>query len=222
MTTTSSMAYQRCSVCAWRRRLIKTSDDDTDAPLWACDSAEPVILKGLHQKPSQVWIDIISTDRLCSPSLPVMREGRAWVSIPLRCFTTVQHSNMYDGCWQHPQDTVIGFHNTKLESLVEPTPSWTGIPNSYGILWDGRLRYGSCTHDTHKGVNLYSDGGLETFDDCTGWVQLEVRCTNTTKLRGGRNNRYCVSGPSGDICNKVAIVALLVPLAELPSIVFLS
>ena len=90
MTTSSSSTdvCPSCTVCAWRRCLIKKLDEDdnyTDAPPWACDSADPVILQGLHQQPSQVWIDIIVTDKLCSPQLPVLREGRLWVSIPLRC-----------------------------------------------------------------------------------------------------------------------------------------
>ena len=73
----------------------------------------------------------------------------------------------------------------------------------------------------HSGVNVYSDGGLETFAGFTGWVQLEVHCTNTTILKGGRPNRYCLKGPSGQTCFKAAIVALWVPLDEIPSMVFL-
>ena len=165
------------------------------------------------------------TKRLCSPVLPVRRDGQLWLSIPLRCETSVQCSDshyFYDGWQKDPQETVVGFHNTRLESLVEATPTWTGTPNGNGILVDGRLRYGCCTHNGCSGVNVYSDGGLETFDGSKGWVQLEVRCTNTTKLKGGREGRYCVCGPSGEVCNKAALVALWVIYDEVPKMVALS
>ena len=219
------MDFQRCAICKWRRQLIKQTDDATDAPEWACDSSHPVILEMLHQRPSPVWRDIILTNRLCSPGLPVRRAGQLWLSIPLRCETYVQWSDchyFYDGCQKDPQETVIGFHNTRLESLVKATSTWTGTPNGNGILVDGRLRYGCCTHNGSSGVNVYSDGGLETFAGSTGWVQLEVRCTNTTKLKGGREGRYCVCGPSGEVCNKAALVALWVIYDEVPKMVAVS
>ena len=31
------------------------------------------------------------------------------------------------------------------------------------------------------GVNVYADGGLETFEGGQGWVQLEVACQKTTR-----------------------------------------
>ena len=77
-----------------------------------------------------------------------------------------------------------------------------------------------CSLHGHEGVNVYSDGGLETFDESTGLVQLEVLCTNTTELMGGRGKQYSVSGPSGAICFNVAILALWVRLKYLPSMVF--
>ena len=120
--------------------------------------------------------------RLCSPGLPVRRDGQLWLSIPLRCETSVQCSDshyFYDGWQKDPQETVVGFHNTRLESLVEATPTWTGTPNGNGILVDGRLRYGCCTHNGCSGVNVYSDGGLETFDGSKGWVQLSIASPKT-------------------------------------------
>ena len=91
-----------------------------------------------------------------------------------------------------------------------------------GILRDGRLRYGNGTHQGDSGVNIYSDGGLETFGGSKGWVQLEVRCTNTKKLKGGRVNRYCVKGRPGEVCHKVAIVALWILYEEVPPMIMLS
>ena len=229
--TVISMEYKRCPICAWRRQHIKQDEDATDAPPWACDSACPRILEALHSKPSQTWIDIISTDRLCSPDLPVVRQGVQWVCIPLRCDQNIQESHCqyhYDGLWKDHNQTVIGYHNTRLKSLVNATPSWNGGPIiGCGILKDGRLRYGACTHDGNSGVNVYSDGGLETFDPSTSdeesiWVQLEVRCCNTTSLKGGRAGRFCINGQKGEICYKAAVVALWVPKVQLPAMVFLS
>ena len=179
MTTTLSLnenRWRKCPICAWRRQLIPQDDEATSAPQWACDSDDPAILRGLHQKPSQVWIDIINTNRLCSPELPVKRGERWWVKIPLRCELQVQDSDghyVYVGVWTDPHQTVRGNHNTKLESLVTATETWTGKLGN-GILVEGRLRYGVCSHENNIGVNVYSDGGLETFDGSMGWVQLEV------------------------------------------------
>ena len=218
--------YHVCKLCKWRRQCIHGSGDRSDAPHWACDSACPTVLRGLHTVASQVWLDIIGTKRLRLPNLPTVRGGRSWLSIPLRCDLYVAPARCgyhFNGLWKAYDETVIGFHNTRLESLVRGTPCpYTEIPNGKGILVDGRLRYGSCTHKGNSGVNVYSDGGLETFNGFTGWVQLEVHCTNTTKLTGGRHGRYCVNGPFGQICFKAAIVALWVPLEEVPPMVFLS
>ena len=87
---------------------------------------------------------------------------------------------------------------------------------------DGRLRHGICTHQRNVEVNVYSDGGLETFDGDTRWVSLEVKCTNTKELSRGREHRYCINGSSYHICHKVALVALLVPYEEVPNMVALS
>ena len=157
--------------------------------------------------------------------MPVVRQNRTWLSIPLRCDTNVEFSGSgyyYDGSYKHMQETVIGFHNTRLERLVEATKSWTGDPMGNGILVDGRLRYGCCTHSRPSGVNVFSDGGLETFNGSTGWVQLEVCCTNTVRLRGGRIHPYCVPGTYGEVCEKAALVALWIPNDEVPPMVALS
>ena len=147
----SAPEYTFCQICAWRRHYIQAPDDDdeTDAPPWACDSEIPEILAALHEIPAPIWIDIISTDRLCSPSGPIARGGRNWISIPLRCDADVQISDCeykYEGDDYRVTNTVIAFHNTKLESLVRGTPCWDGRTNGSGILNEGRLRYGCCTH----------------------------------------------------------------------------
>ena len=118
----------------------------------------------------------------------------------------------FEGRALGPRDTVIAFHNTQLASLVHPSIHGFGL----GILMEQRFRFGICTHNGNAGVNVYADGGIETFGSSSGWVSLEVECCNTTALRGGRPGRYCVRGPGGDICRKVALRALWVPYEEVP------
>ena len=88
-----------------------------------------------------------------------------------------------------------------------------------GILVEGRPRYGICTHARNFGVNIYADGGLETFYGPERRAQPEVHCTNTKKLQGGRPGRYCVNGPFNHVCTKVVIVAVWVPSDQVPWIV---
>ena len=120
------------------------------------------------------------------------------------------------------QQTIVFFVKCTKDSLVRGTRSWDGDVIGHGILVEGRLRYGCCSHRGNSGVNVYSDGGLETFGATKGWVQLEVRCTDTTILKRGRSNRYCVKGTRGELCRKVAIVALWVLLDEMPEFVLMS
>ena len=103
--------------------------------------------------------------------------------------------------------------NTRFESLVGTSPT---SPGSRGIFVEGGLRNGVCTHQSLKGVNIYVDSGLETFDDQGGWCSIEVDVARATKLRGGRRGRYCVTGSSGDMATEVAAVALWVRRVELP------
>ena len=210
-----------CPFCMWRRVYILQDAESTDAPVWACDSQHPGILHALHQLPDPTWTASIATGRLCSPS-QVIHSGRQWTRIPLRIDQIDQliegsaDAYEYEGRLLWPHQAVAGFHNTRLESLTRPTRSWNGRTIGKGILWEGRLRYGICTHALNSGVNIYADGGLETFYGDELWGQFEVLCTNTTKLHGGRDHRYCVNGPFNEICRKVVLIALWVPSNHVP------
>ena len=120
-----------------------------------------------------------------------------------------------------PEKTVIAYHNTRLLSLVEGTPSY-GLDIGTGILNDRRLRYGICTHALDAGANVYGDRGLETFENSSGWIQFEVKCCKTTRLRGGRRSRHCINGPGNTPCTKAALMALWVPYDELPHAIYFS
>ena len=129
---------------------------------------------------------------------------------------------MYGGATHSPGDRCVGYHNTKLENLIQPFTPWTQTSIGNGILKDGRLCFGVCTHHGNSGVNVYSDGGYETFQGSVDWVQLEAEVCDTTRLRDGRINRYCVRGPAYEICDKVVLKALWIPFDQLPGIVWLS
>ena len=205
--------------------------DSTDAPPGECDSQWPTVLRALHTIPTQPWFDIIQTDTLSGCSLPILRLGstREWVRIPLRIpdihkSLKSDTAYMFEGRYMPADQWVVAFHNTKLEHLVrQPTWNWPQpyeSPN-YGILRQKRLAYGRCGHDSNVGVNVYADGGLETFEGHQGWVQLEVRCQKTTHL-GGREQRYCICGPRDELCLYAALVALWVPKDEIPPMVLLA
>ena len=224
--------YQTCDTCTWRRYHIHNCIDQFRQwiPL-ACDCAPDLkaVYDGLHANPGQTWREIIETGTLSPPSLPVVRsDGTEWSRIPLRvgpeCRVMHYGGNhwVYDGTTYSQGDRCVGYHNTRLESLIHPVTAWNDKPIGQGILKDGRLCYGVCTHHGNSGVNVYSDGGLETFHGSQGWVQLEVEVCDTTKLKDGRANRYCVRGTPFETCEKVVLTALWVPMKELPSIVYLS
>ena len=194
-------------------------DSDTIYPSWS-NFLSLWIAQGIHPEPPQVWKKIIETDTLCSPSSPFTRTGAnyLWVSFQLRCPPDVEQADQsyfYESVQRKPTETVIGYHNTKLQSLVKETRVSTDQRVGNGILKDGRLRYG---HRSHGGLIVYSDGGLETFDDSLESVQLELKCTNTMRVKGSRNNRYCVCGTAGDICKKAALLRLLVPFPMVPPV----
>ena len=145
-----------------------------------------------------------------------------WVRFPLR----LQHEELlahdahfvFEGRTYAPHQAILGYHDAPLECLVRPNV--TGHGN--GILIDQFLRFGTNTHGVKSGVNMYADGGCETFEGDNAWVGLEVWATGTSKLCSGRAGRYCVRGPGGDRCRKVLLKALWVPLDEVPPCVLLT
>ena len=75
---------------------------------------------------------------------------------------------------------------------------------------------GICTHDGNSGVNFYVDGGLETFTPGDKWIQLELYISKAKHLKSGRQGRYCITGPAGELCQHCEVRALLVHRSNLP------
>ena len=193
----------------------------------------PRILQALHTEPPELWIQIINTNRLSTPTIVERAPRNFWVCIPLRLEENDKVLELSDRPWefngvqQGPGESVVAFHNTRLQALVTGTRGWWSHDFGAvgeGILHERRLRYGFSSHNNCMGVNVYGDGGLETFDrKHPGWISLEVECIHTTHLTGrGRPHRYCVRGPSGRVCEKVVLRALWVPFEECPPLVVLA
>ena len=218
------MSYRRCKTCQWRRRNI--AGGETDAPADTCDSAHPQILERLHTVPCNVWQEIISSNRLCSPTICIRNDGRKWARIPLRCDTDVHCGDRcykFDGRWKAAHETVLAFHITRLDNLVWGTRCWDhGNIIGNGILKDGRLRYGCCKHERNTGVKVCSYSFLDNFVGYTGKIQLEVQCTGTTILEESGANVYCINGPKGEICYTAALIAIHILADELPGMIALS
>ena len=221
-------SWDECEWCEWRRRKLHTNSDDTDADERTCDTKHWKIRYFLHLDPGNVWKQIINTGKLCwaDAERSIVRGKDLWVRIPLLCDKYVQPSDTcygYGGCNMAPNDTVKGFHNTRLESLVQGTLfDWNDIVIGNGILIDGRLCFGICYHGLCRGVNIYCDDAHETFEGSMGWVQLEVICTKTTKIKGGRSGRYCIKGPAGQKCKHAAVIALWILKREVPPVIMYS
>ena len=108
------------------------------------------------------------------------------------------------------------WHHTKLSYLIDRCPH---VPGSSGILNDRGMRYGSSPHKGIRGVNFFTvdPGTLEAGkDEC--YLFLEI--TGGRRLKGGSACRACVEGEPGRVCGKVRVTALLVPILDVPPVVF--
>ena len=175
------------------------------------------VLRALHSEIPDPWIVLMKSLQLCAGSILQDRgDGRTWFRFPLRSSQLASFHNEHwcvDGEWRQPGQSAGPFyHNTSFSSLISSNDC---APNSSGIMYEG-LRYGVCTHGKCRGVNFYTDGGLETFAGSTGWVQLEINVTKATKIKSGRAHRYCIIGPPGEKCSFVSLSALLIPFEEVP------
>ena len=168
-----------------------------------------------------------------------------WLRIPLRAPGPIRYQSERDsyveGHWIPSGTLVGGYHCTLLRSLVEEHPY---APGSKGILNESepgpgqtrlrrpRLRYGSCTHQSRRGVNFYAippvwlgDWGEEVAEE-KRWCMLEISVVDTCVLKGGAAHRYCATIPHGndpgDMALKTVINAIFVYARAAPTLVQLT
>ena len=238
-----------CTVCNWRHRVLArwegldVDEDDSDEEHGEWEWLSPpraAVLEALHRKPPSVWMQILNTQRLCAGAftdmgIPGMQQ--TYFRIPLRNMTPISQEALRDSrhsylmrchdpvAWSvfHHESVSGGetikavYHFTKLTSLVGPTQY---MEEGQGILNDGGLRYGRCTHGSNAGVNFHS-----CFNYCMltpGYVALELEAVDATHLKKGMLCRYCVNGPAPHLSCKVEVQALIFLTADLPELVLMT
>ena len=239
-----------CRRCSWRLRVLANEgryapDGESDSEHDIEEFSNPVrapILRGLHETPPPIWIEILNTESLTRgnivkrPQCPFM-----WMRIPLRSdffgFTTPAPGDAWyeiDGEWRTPHH-IHGpvCHNTTLTSSVNGN-EWTAAA-SHGILYDGGLQWGTRTHERKSGVNYYAGENNDTwafFDDVPPEnvenqdIALECLVTTGTKLEGSADS-YCINRSQrqqahGPICPFIGIRAILLPLSCTPACIRLT
>jgi len=227
-----------CAICCWRKEHIEPAKDEDDTWVRCCHAFEefsnPVrsrILELEHAQPPPLWIEIITTKKLCSPHVSFDEVGKRWLEIPLRNMVTdlavpnihftVQHGPYLSprNADYSPGDHVVGmYHATKLESLVRPTATCRG---SQGILRDGALHYGMQTHGGAAGVNYYSCNP-ETCTAGDGWCLLRLTVASGVRLKGGAKCRHCIKGPEGFQCKYAAVESVMVLMEDAPTFLQLA
>jgi hypothetical protein len=234
-----------CPRCRWRHEVLQTDDEEAESPSSSSHEERefscPIrskILTLFHTDIPELWLRILQTKTLKSAQL-VFRDDCA-LGVPWYRFEIADKSghrpmmlgdrHFFIDRWYEPGDIAGPFyHNTKLESLVDASPT---APESSGILHGHphpMLKYGICTHDGISGVNFYVDGALETFSAhpmytyVDAWCSIEIFVSSATRLRGGRRGRYSVSSvnrldSSNNECHHAGISAILVPAFHVPHI----
>ncbi len=226
---------------------VDDDDDDTDTHHTLEEFEDPWrsrVLDGLHADVSPIRKLVLETQLLYNGRL-VQRPGETcqWIRFPLRCELPRQGLHAGDchytvGCKSYSPLVACGpvCHNTTLRSLVQPNPT---CEHGRGIFLDGALSWGTSTHHGMSGVYYHAgpdqrgDGGIWTFrpgsypspDDA--WVALELYVTAAKVLKGGCPLRYCINATADRRalnplwCPYAVIVAMLVPLPDVPSYVTL-
>ena len=185
---------------------------------------------GLHTEPPPLWRQIVESGKLCSGRM-VVEAGHDWLELPLRGMNTI-----LDWCddlfaiQMGPYTTPVTrqfcsgetisdlYHATRLQSPVQPMRA---CPMGQGILNDGFLMYGSCTHGGLSGVNYYSVNP-QTCTVGDGWSLLKLTVSHGRRLRGGARCRQCIPGSFGQPCVYTVVDSILVMIEDVPPLVFMA
>ena len=187
-----------------------------------------LILLGLHTNPGIEWVRMLNTKRFARGAWINISYSRLWwfplkdvPKLPPHSFkTTLQVADPVT--WSNLRNIKVnvverGYHFTKVENLMKQNKY--GLGN--GILKDGFLRNGDCTHLRCKGVNFFStwriDDPLEQ-----GMCCIVISCVDACRLKKGQACRHCVKGPPFEANNKVAMEAIIFHELDVPSVVVLS
>ena len=254
-TTSSSMlAYRKrpCPICVWRNAVLP--NDEPDSPV--SDFHTPVnemhdsdrsdinidIMTAMHNKPHQIWIDILSTEKLVTGCVifPLARhdpKGRRWFRFPTR---SMRSMSLHPAAHHQTETTVINdyhgetivpsvkpgdvhgtftvYHMTKLEHLVQGHEK---APGSDGILKGGGMCNGTW-HGDGIGVYGYASPPYELLSPGDGYVILELKTHMAlTRVKGGSKGRYLakalqVGESIGTPCTDTQVMAVLHLYDSLP------
>lgn len=231
-----------CDICKWRHFVLAQheDDDEDDSPDSHSEAeyehpARRCILNAFHTKPNAMWMRILQTNKLCA-GFTFRKEtfDTRFFCTPLRAMRprsehATRHSDvevcmnvraweMFGNLRYEHTDVINGvWHFTKIEHLVGGS---IDLPEGFGILVEGGLRYGHCTHNGNSGVNFNS-----VFNDyllTRGYVGLELNVVDSTRLKGGMKCRHCVRGVPGEIAYKVEVTRLVFCKEDVPPIVLVT
>ena len=103
-----------------------------------------------------------------------------------------------------------GWHVTRAQNLIARNDHRVNaMPNSNGILRDGGLRYGSCTHGGLSGVNFFTYFPTHLVVD--DYVCLKIDVIHGTRLKGGSGHRLCSRGVFGELARTVTVRSVVFP-----------
>ena len=155
----------------------------------------------MHELPPQLWIDILSTQKLYAPSVEVSPDGIPWLRFDCRNMRRINITksshlltetdyieDYYGKIIRRDENGMFTMYKCiNQEYLVQHCPSAQG---SNGILVDGGMRYGSW-HGDGVGVYAHARKPWEYFSVNDGWAFVELRMHGYLKrVKSGSRGRY--------------------------------
>ena len=217
-----------CPVCEYRAGVLPERDEEEQQPCRIGEELGPdakAIEIARHEDPGNFWREVLNTWHIESCKIVEDEFGRGRCSFPLRGMHELMDQGLHQtkATWVENGEGVVlpcegkctMWHMTKLTNLVQQSDTCTG---SKGILNDGFLRYGSCTHNGRSGVCSYSYAPYRWFTAHDQWCCLKLDCIPYfSHLTGGAKGRYCIRGPEGEPCRVVQPVELLIMHCDVPN-----
>ena len=227
---TSGTSCPMCAICEYRAKVLPERDEEEQQTCRIGEELNPLAKEieiARHKQPGEFWRKVLNALHLESCSIVEDELGRMWCKFPLRGMHKLMDPGLHQtqATWVENSEGVVRlcegkctmWHTTKLAYLVQQSDTCTG---SKGILNDGFLRYGSCTHNGRSGVFSYSYAPYRWFTAHDQWCCLKLDCIPYfSHLKGGARGRYCIRGPEGEPCTVVQPVELLIMHCDVPEFV---